>query len=115
MLTAWPWWGELAALLSALSWAATGLLIRAYGTGINAIMVNALRSSVAGVLFLVAWPVFADGRPVSPTALALLLGSLIAGLGLGDSLYFGALRRIGVARALPISMGFPALATVLAV
>jgi drug/metabolite transporter (DMT)-like permease len=37
------------------------------------------------------------------------------GLGVGDSLYFEALKRIGVARAMPISMGYPVLAAIGAV
>jgi drug/metabolite transporter (DMT)-like permease len=40
---------------------------------------------------------------------------MITGLGIGDSLYFEALKRIGVARAMPISMGYPVLASLGAV
>src|SRR5207248_1246894 len=36
------------------------------------------------------------------------------GLVIGDSLYFEALKRIGVARAMPISMGYPVMTSLLA-
>ena len=45
----------------------------------------------------------------------LLVASLLSGLALGDTLYFAAIPRIGVARALPISMGYPVLTALLAV
>jgi drug/metabolite transporter (DMT)-like permease len=51
-----------------------------------------------------------------PLAAWLFLGlSLCTGLGLGDSLFFEALKRIGVARAMPISMGYPVMAALGAV
>jgi DME family drug/metabolite transporter len=40
---------------------------------------------------------------------------MLTGLGLGDSLYFEALKRIGVTRAMPISMAYPVLASIGAV
>ena len=50
-----------------------------------------------------------------PRALALLLGSALSSIVVGDSLYFLAAARIGVARALPIASSFPLLTTVGAV
>ena len=115
MPASWPWWGELAGLLSALCWAATGLLVRAHGSGFSPVTINALRSSIAALVFLVAWPWLGEVGPIPLTALALLVVSLLVGLGLGDSLYFAAIPRIGVARALPISMSYPVLTALLAV
>jgi drug/metabolite transporter (DMT)-like permease len=107
--------GEIVGLLAALAWAATGLLVRAHGAGIHAIVINALRCTIAGAVFLAAWPFVANHEPV-PLAAWFFLGlSLITGLGVGDSLYFEALKRIGVARAMPISMGYPVLAAIGAV
>ena len=111
----WSWWGEAAALLAALSWAVTGLLVRAQGSGLGAVTISALRSTIAGVAFLAVWPLLGEVRPVAPVALALLVASLVAGLAIGDTLYFAAIPRIGVARALPISMGYPVLTAALAV
>jgi drug/metabolite transporter (DMT)-like permease len=107
--------GELAGLLTALSWASTGLLVRAQGTTMSAVTINALRSTIGGAFFLAVWPFLGDGRPLSPTTVGLLVASLVAGMALGDTLYFAAIPRIGVARALPISMGYPVLTALLAV
>jgi drug/metabolite transporter (DMT)-like permease len=103
--------GEVVGLLAALAWSTTGLLVRAHGVHIHAIVINALRLGISGSVFVLAWPFLADRQPV-PSAAWLFLGtSMIAGLGIGDSLYFEALKRIGVARAMPISMGYPVLAS----
>jgi drug/metabolite transporter (DMT)-like permease len=110
-----PWWGELAALLAALSWAVTGLLVRAQGSGLSAISISALRSTIAGFAFLGLWPLLGEMQPIPPLTVALLIASLVAGLAVGDTLYFAAIPRIGVSRALPISMGYPLLTTALAV
>jgi drug/metabolite transporter (DMT)-like permease len=106
------WIGELAGLLAALAWAATGLLVRAHGAHIHAIVINAARCTISGAVFLVAWPLLSNRQAVPPAAWLLLVTSMVAGLGVGDSLYFEALKRIGVARAMPISMGYPVLAAV---
>ena len=103
--------GEVVGLLAALAWSTTGLLVRAHGVHFHAIVINALRLGISGSVFVVAWPFLSDRQPV-PSAAWLFLGtSMIAGLGIGDSLYFEALKRIGVARAMPISMGYPVLAS----
>jgi drug/metabolite transporter, DME family len=104
--------GELAGLLAALTWAATGLLVRAHGARIHAIVINALRCTIAGAVFVAAWPFVSSRQPVPMAAWLLLGASTVAGLGVGDSLYFEALKRIGVARAMPISMAYPVLAAV---
>src|SRR5581483_4913083 len=46
---------------------------------------------------------------------ALLVCSIAITVGIGDSLYFLSMQRIGVARAMPISMSYPLLASLLAV
>ena len=60
----------------------------------------------AGV-FVLVWLAFSTRAPIPPSAALLLVASMIIGLVIGDSLYFEALKRIGVARAMPISMGYP--------
>jgi len=102
-------------LLSAITWAATGLFIRAQGSGLSPITISALRSSVAGLVLVAIWLLVGDAQPIPFIAVLLLIASLLAGLGLGDTLYFAAIGRIGVARALPISMAYPVLTAVLAV
>ena len=107
--------GEIVGLLAALAWGTTGLLVRAFGAGIHALVINAVRNAISGLVFVVVWFFVSRSQPV-PTAAWLFLGtSLVLGLGLGDSLYFEALKRIGVARAMPISMAYPVLASIGAV
>jgi drug/metabolite transporter, DME family len=85
------------------------------GAGLNAMFINAARCGISGLVFIAIWPFLANRQPV-PTAAWLFLGtSMLLGLGLGDSLYFEALKRIGVSRAMPISMGYPVLAAIGAV
>lgn len=107
--------GSVAGLLAALAWAANGLLIRAHGAGMHAVAINALRCSIASVVFVAAWPFLSGHAPVPPLAWLYLGMSMVVGLGIGDSLYFEAIKRIGVARAMPISMGYPVLAAIGAV
>ncbi len=108
-------WGEVAGLLAALTWGSTGLLIRAQGARLSSLAINALRTTVAAVLLVATWPLFGGPRPVPPEALVFLVVSQILGLGIGDGLYFEAIRRLGVARAMPISMAYPVVTVVLAV
>jgi drug/metabolite transporter (DMT)-like permease len=107
--------GEVFGLLAALAWGTTGLLVRAHGAGMHAIVINALRCGISGVFFVSLWPFVSTHQPVPTLAWFLLGFSLLAGLGIGDSLYFEALKRIGVARAMPISMGYPVLSSIGAV
>jgi drug/metabolite transporter (DMT)-like permease len=107
--------GSIAGLLAALAWAANGLLIRAHGAGLHAVAINALRCTIASVVFVAVWPLVSNRAPVPPLAWLLLGLSTLLGLGLGDSLYFEAIKRISVARAMPISMAYPVLTAVGAV
>ena len=107
--------GELVGLLAAMAWGATGLLVRAFGAGIHAVVINAFRNAVSGLVFVTVWFFASRGQPVPAAAWLLLVASTLMGLGIGDSLYFEALKRIGVARAMPISMAYPVLAAIGAV
>jgi len=111
--------GELAALASALFWSCNTVLLRWLSPRADhdVILFNALRCVVAAALLLSAmallgrWPELFD-VPLAP--LGLLLASVFMGVGLGDSLYFHAVRLIGVAHAQPISISYPLITTVLA-
>ncbi|MGI9148023.1 MAG: DMT family transporter [Chloroflexota bacterium] len=109
-----PYLGELAGLLSACAWGATGIVIRAYLSGVPAVAVNSLRNTTSAGVFILIWVAFSSRASVSPSAVVLLVASMIVGLVIGDSLYFEALKRIGVARAMPISMGYPVMTSLLA-
>jgi len=111
--------GEVAALASALLWSCNSVLLRWLSPRVDhdVVVLNALRCLVATVLLggamllLGRLPELLD---VAPAPLALLVGSVVLGVGIGDSLYFHALRLVGVARAQPISMSYPLITTVLA-
>jgi DME family drug/metabolite transporter len=107
--------GELLGLLAAFAWGLTGLLVRWRGAGVNAIVINAIRNAISGLVFVLIWLVTSTRAPVPPAAWAFLVLSMLTGLGLGDSLYFEALKRIGVTRAMPISMAYPVLTSIGAV
>src|SRR5215207_3546400 len=92
-----PWWGELAALLAALSWAVTGLLVRAQGSGLSAISISALRSTIAGFAFLALWPLLGEMQPIPPLTVALLIAALAVTL-LGEPI--GPLSALGIAATL---------------
>jgi uncharacterized membrane protein len=109
-----PYLGELAGLLSACAWGATGVVIRAYLGRVPAVAVNSLRNTISSIAFVLIWLGLRGPAPVPSSGVLLLVASMIGGLVLGDSLYFEALKRIGVARAMPISMGYPVLASALA-
>jgi DME family drug/metabolite transporter len=77
-----------------------------------------LRALLCAALLLVyAWPSGRIGEiaRAEPQVLAWLLGSTLCSIVIGDSLYFLAAARIGVARALPIASSFPLLTTIGAV
>jgi drug/metabolite transporter (DMT)-like permease len=109
-----PYIGELAGLVSACAWGATGIVIRAYLGAVPAVAVNSLRNSMSAAAFILIWIGLGSRPPIPQTAVMLLVASMLVGLVLGDSLYFEALKRIGVARAMPISMGYPVMTSLLA-
>ncbi len=77
--------GIIAGLLSAFTWASTTVMIRSQSSRIDAISLNAYRSLVAALFFIVATvalgklPTFAELTPVSIAALcaSLLVGFII--------------------------------------
>lgn len=71
----------------------------------------------AALLVAYAWPsgAFDQILHAEPQAFAYLLGSTLCSIVVGDSLYFMASARIGVARALPLASSFPLLTTLGAV
>lgn len=101
-------------MASACAWGATGVVIRAYLGAVPAVAINSLRNTMSAGAFILIWILFSSRAPIPPTAVIFLVASMIAGLVVGDSLYFEALKRIGVARAMPISMGYPVMTSLLA-
>jgi drug/metabolite transporter (DMT)-like permease len=110
--------GDLVALASALGWAGTSVLARYISLAIPALWYNALRITIASVIMaaLLPWTLArGDLSSVTPTALALLLGSVLTGFAIGDTAFFESMRRLGVARAAPIAGCHPLITALLAV
>jgi drug/metabolite transporter (DMT)-like permease len=105
--------GEALALGSALVWALTTIAMRpiAGHALLNASLVRMLVGS--GILLAYAWPTGAIERALAAPASGWLwlAGSTLSSLVVGDSLYFAASARIGVARAMPIASAFPLFGT----
>ncbi|HEY2593374.1 MAG TPA: DMT family transporter, partial [Chloroflexota bacterium] len=109
--------GELLAIGSAVAWALTSVAMRPIA-GHALWRSSVLRVLLCSVLLLAyAWPsgLLREVARAEPQVLAWLLGSTLASIVIGDSLYFLAAARIGVARALPIASSFPLLTTIGAV
>lgn len=110
--------GSLIGLASALAWAITTVLVRPLLAHAGLGAANAVRFVVSALLFLGIAAFTGDlalAASLSAPVYLLLLVSTTASLLIGDSAYFLASRRIGVARALPISMSYPLLTALVAV
>ncbi|HEY8476981.1 MAG TPA: GRP family sugar transporter [Chloroflexota bacterium] len=110
--------GEIAALGSALTWGITSLLLRSETPRADAVTLNALRTLAASAGLVVAAVALGEAGAlleVPSWALALLLISVVVGVGVGDTLYVEGLHLLGVARAMPISLSYPIFTTALAV
>lgn len=110
--------GELAALLSAMLWALSSAMMGAQAGRVPPAVISAVRLLGATItLWAVCAALYLAGRldGVSAMRAAALIGTGILGPGIGDTLYLGSVRSIGLARAFPISMaGFPLFTVVLA-
>jgi drug/metabolite transporter (DMT)-like permease len=112
-----PELGALCALGSAMMWALTGLLVRSLAPVLGSVKVNTVRSGLSGLLLL-GWVVVAgkgaDLASVSVTSLAFLTLSIVAAIGVGDTVFFESARLLGLARAMTVSMTYPLLAALMA-
>jgi drug/metabolite transporter (DMT)-like permease len=82
----------------------------------GSVTINAIRSGIAGVL-LVLVVALTRGPGVlamSATTFVVLVVSIVAAIGLGDSIFFESTRAIGLGRAMTIATTYPIGAAVLA-
>jgi DME family drug/metabolite transporter len=110
--------GEVASLSCAVLWAASTVLMRSQTGRVPVLALNAIRSLWASMVFvgvLVGLGRVGDVFTVPPEALVGLIGSVLIGLAIGDTLHIKAMTLIGVSRALPISSTYPILTALLAV
>jgi len=100
-----------------MMWALTGLLVRSLAPVLGSVKINAIRSGLSGLLLL-GWVVLAgkgaDLASISVTSLALLTLSIVAAIGIGDTVFFESARLLGLARAMTVSMTYPLLAALMA-
>ncbi len=110
--------GDLAALGSALLWAMASVLFAAEGARTRPIVMNLVKSIGAGAVFVL---VLLVGRALGTGGLSgplcpawgdagWLLLSGVVGMGIGDTLYFAGLERIGVRRTMMLSLFAPLFA-----
>lgn len=109
--------GELYAIACAFLWALSSTLLKSQTHRVDVISLAAWRT-VPG-LFLYLGLLFFSGKAndvlhLPLRVLALLVGSTLLGLGLGDLLYFWSMKLIGLARAMPLSATYPFFTLILA-
>lgn len=98
--------GEILSIASALVWAVAVILFRMAGASLGPFALNLFKNALALVLLsitLLLWP-GAEMPDAPPLAWALMLISGIIGIGIGDTLYLGALNRIGASRLAVVGM-----------
>jgi DME family drug/metabolite transporter len=99
--------GAAAALAAALCWTLASSLWRRLPTSLGAAPLNLLKNLIALAFQLPLLLLLPADLP--PTAALTLLLSGAVGIGLGDSFYFAALRRLGTRRTLTFDAGGPAV------
>jgi drug/metabolite transporter (DMT)-like permease len=109
--------GVLCALGSAMSWSVTSLMVSALAPGIGSFTINAARTTLtAGIV--VGWMLLAGGLDTVLTlslgSLALLAVSIVLAIAIGDTIFFESAQRLGLGRAMTISMSYPVVAASLA-
>lgn len=110
--------GALCAIGSAVTWAVINLQVRRLSPMFNSVAMNALRSTVGGLL-VVAWIAAFNGlggiADMSARAFWLLAISVALAVGVGDTIFFESAKWLGLVRAMTVSMIYPLFAALLAV
>jgi len=109
--------GELASIGCAILWASSTVALRSQSSRIPVLGLNAIRAGYASLVFLGALAVLGQLDTlleVSPANAAGLIGSVLIGMAVGDSLHFRAMTLIGVSRAMPVSSSYPIFTAVAA-
>jgi drug/metabolite transporter (DMT)-like permease len=108
--------GELAALANAVIWAGLSVVLGRLGGRLSAVRVNAFQLCFAAAFYLLLIPFAGGGRLFAGLTLLRFFGLLataVLTMGMGDSLYFTSISRIGASRASPISVSAFPLITLL--
>ncbi len=110
--------GEIAALSASAFWAMASIIFSRLGKTISALALNWLKCIIALGLMLIVlvllegtfWP-----RGLSPMETGLLAISGLVGLTVGDTVFFGALNRLGARRTLLFAALAPPMTSLMAV
>jgi drug/metabolite transporter (DMT)-like permease len=109
--------GALCALGSAVAWSVTSLMVRTLAPGIGTFTINAARTTLTAAM-IVGWTLLAGGlerlHTLSATSLVLLAVSIVLAVAIGDTIFFESTQRLGLGRAMTISMSYPVVAAGLA-
>jgi drug/metabolite transporter (DMT)-like permease len=92
-----PYLGQSLALLTAIVWAFAVILFKKSGETVHPIALNLFKNVLALILFLPTLWIFGETlfRPAPTGEYLLLIFSGILGIGVGDTLFFKSLNRVG--------------------
>ena len=97
--------GEWIGLFCALIWAVSGVLTRTQSYKVPPVLMNAIRCAAAGVCFWIALALTSTVAVyglLSGKEWALLIGSVVIGVTMGDTLYLWSIREIGISRSMAL-------------
>lgn len=107
--------GEFAALSAAFLWALASAVYSQLGKTLSPLLLNLSKGLVAVLLLSITIAIQAEPIPAIPiTPLVELSLSGVIGIGIGDTLYFETLRRLGVRLTLLLGVLTPSITAVLA-
>ncbi len=110
--------GIVLALIQAMTWSSTTILLRTLSTRLDPFLVNGLRAAV-GMLVIIPLVFITGGLPdyqrLTGLSLLFLTASVILGGVVGDALYITSLKTLGVSRAFPITNSYPIFTVVFSV
>ena len=98
-----PYLGQSLALMTAIVWACAVILFKKSGETVHPIALNLFKNILALVLFLPTLWIFGETlfRPAPAGEYLLLMFSGILGIGVGDTLFFKSLNRVGAGSSSP--------------
>ena len=97
--------GELVGLVCALIWALNGVITRTQSYKVPPALMNAIRCGTAGVCFWIALGLTSSTAVyglLSGKEWGLLIGSVVIGVTIGDTLYLWSIREIGISRTMAL-------------
>ena len=107
--------GELAALSAAFLWALASAVYSKLGKTLSPLLLNLSKGIMAVVLLTITLLINAEPIPTIPiTSLVELSLSGVIGIGIGDTLYFETLQRLGVRLTLLLGVFTPSITAILA-